>query len=121
MPGACWRKNARASAGSTGKRAWSGADADNGYGYLVDFDASGRNPTHTIDYGALGDLLHALHAAAKNRGSGLALVVFQRELRPHLFQTARGAWLRENIPFPAWDDLVRHDDHIHVDFVASCR
>lgn len=95
--------------------------ADNGWGYLVDFDASGRNATHMIDYAALGDLLYHLHGAAKRRGSGLALVVFQKELRPYLFQTARGAWLKENIPFPNWDDSVRHDDHIHVDFIATCR
>lgn len=95
--------------------------ADNSWGYQVDFDASGQNATHAIDFAALGDLLHELHVAAKKRGSGLALVVFQKELRPRLFQTARGAWLKENIPFPHWDDAVRHDDHIHVDFVATCR
>lgn len=94
--------------------------ADNAWGYGVDFDAAGQNATHAIDYAALGDLLHQLHVAAKKRGSGLALVVFQKELRPALFQTARGAWLKENIPFPSWDDAVRHDDHIHVDFVATC-
>lgn len=95
--------------------------ADNGWGYQVDFDAAGGNATHRIDFANLGELLYQLHAAAKRRGSGLALVVFQRELRPALFATARGAWLKENIPFPNWDDSVRHDDHIHVDFVADCR
>lgn len=95
--------------------------ADNAWGYGVDFDASGQNATHAIDYAALGDLLYQLHVAANKRGSGLALVVFQKELRPRLFQTARGTWLKENIPFPNWDDPVRHDDHIHVDFVAACR
>lgn len=95
--------------------------ADNAFGYGIDFDASGRNETHMIDFAALGDLLYHLQVAARNRGSSLALVVFQKELRQSLFQTARGAWLRENIPFPAWDDRVRHDDHIHVDFVAHCR
>lgn len=94
---------------------------DNGYGYQVDFDANGENATHAIDYASLGELLYQLHVAAKNRGSGLALVVFQRELRPRLFATARGRWLKENIPFPPWDDRVRHDEHIHVDFVAQCK
>jgi penicillin-insensitive murein DD-endopeptidase len=95
--------------------------ADNGFGYQVDFDAVGDNATHSIDFASLGELLFQLHTAARNKGSGLALVVFQRELRPRLFQTARGRWLKENIPFPNWDDSVRHDDHIHVDFVAQCK
>lgn len=94
---------------------------DNGYGYQVVFDAVGDNSTHSIDFANLGELLFQLHTAARNKGSGLALVVFQRELRPKLFQTARGRWLKENIPFPPWDDSVRHDGHIHVDFVAQCR
>jgi penicillin-insensitive murein endopeptidase len=94
---------------------------ENGYGYQVDFDGNGDNATHTIDYANLGELLYQLHVAANNRGSGLALVVFQRELRTRLFATARGRWLKENIPFPNWDDRVRHDDHIHVDFVAQCQ
>lgn len=95
--------------------------SDNGYGYQVDFNAAGENNTHNIDFASLGELLYHLHMAAKNRGSGLSLVVFQRELRPRLFETARGRWLKENIPFPSWDDSVRHDDHIHVDFVAQCK
>jgi len=95
--------------------------ADNGYGYQVDFNAVGQNATHSIDFEALGDLLYHLHKAADKRGSGLSLVVFQRELRPQLFETTRGKWLKETIPFPAWDDSVRHDDHIHVDFVARCQ
>jgi hypothetical protein len=47
--------------------------------------------------------------------------VFERELRGKLFETGRGRWLRDTIPFPNWDDSVRHDDHIHVDFVAQCK
>lgn len=95
--------------------------ADNGYGYLVDFNAAGENATHRIDYAALGELLYQLQVATKKHGSGLALVVFERELRPALFQTARGSWLKDNIPFPNWDDRVRHDDHIHVDFAMECK
>jgi penicillin-insensitive murein DD-endopeptidase len=94
---------------------------DNGFGYQVEFDANGENATHSIDYANLGELLYQLHLAAKNRGSGLALVIFQRELRPRLFATARGHWLKENIPFPNWDDRVRHDQHIHVDFSTQCK
>jgi penicillin-insensitive murein endopeptidase len=94
---------------------------ENGYGYQVSFDSTGENASYSIDYANLGELLYQLHVAAKNRGSGLALVVFQRELRARLFATARGRWLKANIPFPDWDDRVRHDQHIHVDFVAQCR
>lgn len=94
--------------------------AENGFGYQVSFDANGENAGYAIDYANLGELLYQLHVAAKNRGSGLALVVFQRELRPRLFATARGRWLKESIPFADWDDRVRHDQHIHVDFVAQC-
>jgi len=95
--------------------------ADNGYGYQVDFDARGENDAHAIDFESLGELLYRLHLAAQNRGSGLWRVVFQKELRPWLFQTSRGPWLKANIPFPDWDDSVRHDDHIHVDFQIPCR
>jgi penicillin-insensitive murein endopeptidase len=94
---------------------------DNGYGYQLTFDANGDNATHSIDYASLGELLYQLHVAAQKHGSALSLVVFQRELRPRLFATARGAWLKENIPFPAWDDRARHDQHIHVDVKAQCR
>ena len=94
---------------------------DNGYGYQVlDFDSNGENTTHNIDFANLGELLYQLDVAAKKHGSGIALVVFQRELRSGLFKTARGSWLKGNIPFPNWDDRVRHDDHVHVDFIATC-
>ncbi|MCW5640194.1 MAG: replication initiation protein, partial [Rubrivivax sp.] len=62
---------------------------DNGYGDQVDFDAEGENSIHRIDFASLGELRYRLHLAAKSRGSELTLVVFQRELRPRLFQTAR--------------------------------
>jgi len=94
---------------------------DNGYGYQVHFDAQGQNSSHNIDFANLGELLYRLHEAARKQGSGLALVIFQRELRPHLFQTARGQWLKDNLPLPNWDDSERHDAHVHVDFVAQCR
>lgn len=94
---------------------------DNGWGYQVEFDAAGENSTHRIDFAGLGDLLYQLHVAAKNRGSELSLVVLQRELRPRLFQTARGQWLKENIPLPNWDDSVRHDGHLHANFAVQCK
>lgn len=94
---------------------------DNGYGYQVNFNASGENSTHSIDFASLGELLYHLHMAAKNKGSGLTLVVFQKELRTRLFETARGKWLKENIPFPNWDDPSRHDQHIHVNFAVQCK
>jgi penicillin-insensitive murein endopeptidase len=94
---------------------------DNGYGYQVDFDARGENATHTIDFENLGELLYQLHIAAQSQGSALSRVIFERELRPRLFQTTRGPWLKAHIPFPDWDDSVRHDDHIHVDFLVPCR
>lgn len=97
------------------------ARPDNGFGYLVDFDAKGHNSTHQIDYAGLGELLYQLHSAARRRGSALSLVIFERELRARLFETGRGRWLKENIPFPNWDDSVRHDDHIHVDFAVACK
>lgn len=94
---------------------------ENGFGYKLVFDAKGANATHAIDYANLAELLYQLHVAAKNRGTSLALVVFQRELRSRLFETARGPWLKANLPFPDWDDSERHDAHIHVDFAIACR
>lgn len=93
---------------------------ENGFGYQVTFDSNGENASHAIDYANLAELLYQLHVAAKNHGSGLALVVFQRELRPRLFATARGRWLKDNVPFPDWDDRARHDKTIHVDFALKC-
>lgn len=93
---------------------------DNGYGYQVDFDAKGENATHAIDFEGLGELLFQLATVARERGIQPALVVYQRELRPALFRTGRGQWLKDNLPFPSWDDTVRHDEHVHVDFSVPC-
>ncbi len=94
---------------------------ENGFGYKVSFDARGNNASHSIDFAALGDLLFALQVEGQKRGAPLKLVVFQKELRGPLFSSPRGAWLSTNIPFPSWDDSVRHDNHIHVDFDVKCQ
>lgn len=97
------------------------ARLDNGFGYQVDFDAAARYGNLRIDFASLADLLYHLHVAAQAKGIGLASVIFDRQYLPRLFETARGPWLREHIPFLKTEPLIRHDDHIHVDFAVKCQ
>lgn len=97
------------------------ARLENGFGYQVDFDAAARYGNLRIDFASLAELLYQLHVAAQAKGIGLASVIFDRQYWPRLFDTARGPWLRENIPFLKTEPLIRHDDHIHVDFAVKCQ
>jgi len=93
----------------------------NRFGYDIEFDANAKYAEYAIDFPALAEHLHQLHVAAKARGFGLALVIFDPPFHAKLFATPRGAYLRENLPFmkgPAW---VRHDEHYHVDFAIPCK
>jgi penicillin-insensitive murein endopeptidase len=92
----------------------------NKLGYAIEFDAKGRFRQYTIDFEAIGEHLYQLDAAARARGVGMALVIFDPQYLPVLFTTSRGAYLRRNIPFMKGKPWVRHDEHFHVDFSVRC-
>jgi penicillin-insensitive murein DD-endopeptidase len=93
----------------------------NKFGYGLEFDAQGRLNELRIDFEAIAEHLVALHAAAKSEGVALSLVIFDPPYLSKLFNTQRGAWLQQNIPFMKGNAWVRHDEHYHVDFGVPCK
>jgi len=98
-------------------------------GLSVDFmvpvlDRTGRSvplPTSEIDFAAVAEHLYQLEAAARRRGIGIALVIFDTGYLPRLFATARGPYLQQNLKFMKGKPWVRHDEHYHVDFAVRCK
>jgi penicillin-insensitive murein endopeptidase len=95
--------------------------AANKFGYNIEFDSKANYGEYTIDFKAIGEHLYQLDVAAKRRGSDIALVIFDEQYLPRLFETARGAYLKQNIRFMKGKPWVRHDEHYHVDFTAACK
>jgi penicillin-insensitive murein DD-endopeptidase len=93
----------------------------NRLGYDIEFDSSATHGEYTIDFPALAEHLYQLHVAARARGVGIALVIFDTQYLPKLFATARGPYLKEHLPFMKGKPWVRHDEHYHVDFAVPCR
>lgn len=93
----------------------------NRYGYDIDFDRRGRYQQLRIDFDAIAEHLYRLDLAAKARGSGIALVIFDTQYLPKLFATAHGPYLKEHLPFMKGQPWVRHDEHYHIDFAVRCK
>ena len=93
----------------------------NRFGYDIDFDKNGQFDKYSIDFPAMAEHLYQLHIAAKARGVGIALVIFDPPYLPKLFATPRGAYLEQNLNFMKGAAWVRHDEHYHVDFAVRCR
>ena len=93
----------------------------NRFGYDLEFDASGHQGELAIDFPAIAEHLYQLDAAARARGVGIALVIFERAYLPRLFATARGPYLKQNLVFMKGKPWVRHDEHYHVDFAVRCK
>jgi penicillin-insensitive murein endopeptidase len=93
----------------------------NRFGYDIEFDESGSFKEFTIDFAAMAEHLYQLSVAAKNRGIGIALVIVDPPLLPKLFDTPRGSYLRQHVPFMKGRAWVRHDEHYHVDFAVPCK
>lgn len=93
----------------------------NRFGYDIEFDAAGRYEDLAIDFAAIAEHLYQLDLAARARGIGIALVIFDRSYLPRLFATPRGAHLKQNLRFMKGKPWVRHDEHYHVDFAVRCR
>lgn len=91
----------------------------NRYGYDVAFDHSGWCAAQQcrIDVDAMAAYLHALADAVEAEGLKIRLVVFAPDLQPLLFAAARGGGLVDRIPFSKKQQWVRHDEHIHVEFM----
>ena len=90
------------------------------FGYDIEFDADARHEDLSIDFTALAEHLYQLHLAARARGVGVALVIFDPPFLPRLFAAPRGPYLKQNLPFMKGRAWVRHDEHYHVDFDVPC-
>lgn len=93
----------------------------NRYGYDLDFDERGRYAEYRIDFEALAAHIVALHKATRSHGIGIWRVLFDPRLQPYLYETRYGDYIRDNVEIPAKRSWVRHDEHIHVDFVVECQ
>ncbi len=92
----------------------------NKFGYGIEFDESGRYKDLAIDFPAVAEHLYQLDRAARFRGIGLSLVIFDEDYLAQLFATPRGPYLKENLKFMRRKPWVRHDEHYHVDFEVTC-
>jgi penicillin-insensitive murein endopeptidase len=93
----------------------------NRFGYDIEFDQDGRFGEYTIDFEAMAEHLYQLHATAKGRGVGIALVILDPPYLPKLFATTRGPLVRQSLKFMKGAAWVRHDEHYHVDFSVPCK
>lgn len=93
---------------------------DSRRGYGLQFDARGRLGKYAIDFDAMAEHLVQLDAAARARGVGIAVVIFDPRLLARLLATRHGDYLRSNLPFTYGDSEVRHDEHYQVDFAVPC-
>lgn len=97
------------------------ASIGNRFGYDLEFNADAQYGEYSIDFPAVAEHLYQLHVAAKARGAGIALVIFDTPFLPQLFATPRGAYLKANLNFMKGKPWVRHDEHYHVDFDVPCK
>lgn len=89
------------------------------FGYGIEFDKDARYGEFSIDFAAMAEHLYQLDQAARARGHGLALVIFDTAYLPRLFDTPRGPALKQ-LNFMKGKPWVRHDEHYHVDFAVPC-
>lgn len=93
----------------------------NKFGYSIEFDKKGRAGDLRIDYEAMAEHLYQLDQATRQRGLGITRVIFDPVLTPPLFDTRRGAYLRQHLRFMKERPWIRHDEHYHVDFATPCK
>ena len=93
----------------------------NRYGYDIEFDNRGHYEGYQIDFEALGAHIVALHKSALEHDIDIWRVLFDPKLQPYLYKTRYGDYIRNNIEIPEKRSWVRHDEHIHVDFLVRCR
>lgn len=93
----------------------------NKFGYSIEFDSDARYQDLRIDFEAITEHLFALDAAAKTEGIGINRVIFEKAYISRLYQTRRGSWIKQHVPFMQGEPWIRHDEHYHVDFKIPCR
>jgi penicillin-insensitive murein endopeptidase len=96
-------------------------DVSSKFGYNIDFDNSGQYAGYRIDFEAIAEHLYQLDLAAKARGAGIALAIFDPPYLDRLFKTKRGTYVKANINFMKGSAWVRHDEHYHIDFSLACK
>jgi penicillin-insensitive murein endopeptidase len=106
---------------ATGRSVPLPTDVSKKFGYGIDFDANAKYKNFTIDFETIAEHLYQLDIAAKARGAGIALVIFDPPYLPKLFATKRGEYLKSNINFMKGNAWIRHDQHYHVDFSVPCK
>jgi len=89
------------------------------FGYGIEFDQDARYGEYRIDFAAMAEHLYQLDQAARARGRGIALVIFDSSYLPRLLDTPRGPDLKQ-LNFMKGKPWVRHDEHYHVDFAIPC-
>lgn len=89
------------------------------FGYGIEFDKDARYGEYSIDFAAMAEHLYQLDQAARARGHGIAMVIFDTAYLPRLFDTPRGPALKQ-LNFMKGKPWVRHDEHYHVDFAVPC-
>jgi penicillin-insensitive murein DD-endopeptidase len=105
----------------TGKSVPLPTGLSNRLGYEIEFDKNAKYSNYDIDFSSIAEHMYQLNIAAKTRGYGIALVIFDPAFLAKLFATSRGNYLKQNLPFMKGQAWVRHDEHYHVDFAISCK
>ena len=90
------------------------------WGYDLEFDAQGRLDDLQVDFEALAALLAALQAQGRQQGVGIGLVIVEPSYLPRMRATRHGTRMAA-LPFMKGKPWVRHDDHVHLDFVLPCQ
>lgn len=93
----------------------------NKWGYGLEFDAAGNLDNLVIDFEAIAEHLYQLVVSAKKYNIGLWRVIFDPKLQPHLHDSPRWPYLKDNVQFSTRRSWVRHDEHYHVDFDVPCK
>lgn len=92
----------------------------NKWGYNIEFDLKGNFRDYKLDYEALGALIIELDKQAKKMNRKIWRVLFDPKMKPDLLKTSHGQYLKKYIKFSQRRSWVRHDEHIHIDFVVPC-
>lgn len=93
----------------------------NKFGYNIEFDKNGKYEEWIIDFEALAAHIYFLDEGARKQKVGIQRVIFDPQLQPVLFKTKYGKKLKGKIKFNSKQAWVRHDEHIHVDFLIPCK
>ena len=96
-------------------------NAQNRYGYDVNFNDQGVNENFKIDFESLGAHIVALNKASLNNNIELWRVIFAPDLQSKLYDTKYGDYIKNNVEIPTKKSWVRHDEHFHVDFKIKCK